>query len=156
MAENSTCDVLPALLPRGTASICHVSRDGGSREIHFSREAVSELLANGSFFWLDLDRPGLDDFEILRDTFEFHPLAVEDSEHFEQRAKIASAPHLARVRWRVDRLGPQPASWHAGPVQPSYSLPDDPAKAFHGERLRPAVGDFDRVADDFDFVGRPR
>jgi magnesium transporter len=49
---------------------------------------VSELLAAGGFFWLDLDRPGEVDFEILRDTFGFHPLAVEDSEHFDQRAKI--------------------------------------------------------------------
>ena len=32
--------------------------------------------------------PSADDFEILRDVFKFHPLAVEDSEHFGQRAKI--------------------------------------------------------------------
>ncbi len=40
------------------------------------------------FFWLDLDQPDPGDFEILRDVFKFHPLAVEDSEHFGQRAKI--------------------------------------------------------------------
>jgi len=56
--------------------------------MHFSRETVTELLASGGFFWLDLDQPGKDDFDILRDVFEFHPLAVEDSEQFEQRAKI--------------------------------------------------------------------
>jgi magnesium transporter len=88
MARKSTSDVLPTLSPRRAASVCHVSHDGGDREIDFDRETVSELLAGGSFFWLDLDRPGPDDFEILRDTFGFHPLAVEDSEHFEQRAKI--------------------------------------------------------------------
>jgi magnesium transporter len=88
MAEDSTSGVLPAPAPRGAASVCHVSHEGGDREVHFDRETVSELLAGGSFFWLDLDRPGPDDFEILRDTFGFHPLAVEDSEHFEQRAKI--------------------------------------------------------------------
>jgi magnesium transporter len=75
--------------PRSSGSTtCHVSHDRGSREIHFTREAVSELLAAGGFFWLDLDRPGEVDFEILRDTFGFHPLAVEDSEQFDQRAKI--------------------------------------------------------------------
>jgi magnesium transporter len=76
----------PAL--RGGPSICQVSHERGSSAISFSREAVAELLAGGSFFWLDLDRPGANDFEVLGDAFGFHPLAVEDSEHFEQRAKI--------------------------------------------------------------------
>src|SRR5204862_4561332 len=46
------------------------------------------LLASGSFFWIDLHRPAEDDFAILRDVFRFHPLAVEDSEHFGQRPKL--------------------------------------------------------------------
>jgi len=61
---------------------------GSSKELHFNRENVEELLASGEFFWLDLQRPNDDDFEILRDTFGFHPLAVEDSEYFDQRAKV--------------------------------------------------------------------
>ena len=56
--------------------------------MHFSRETVEKLIASEQFFWLDLDRPDSDDFEILSDVFKFHPLAVEDSEHFGQRAKI--------------------------------------------------------------------
>jgi magnesium transporter len=56
--------------------------------VDFSRETVEGLLAGGGFFWLDLEQPDPDDFAILRDTFKFHPLAVEDSEHFDQRAKI--------------------------------------------------------------------
>ena len=62
--------------------------DDGSEQVHFDRENVEELLAGGSFFWLDLDQPDEDDFEILRDVFKFHPLAVEDSENFGQRAKL--------------------------------------------------------------------
>jgi magnesium transporter len=46
------------------------------------------LLASGSFFWLDLGHPTADDFDILREVFKFHPLALEDSEQFNQRAKI--------------------------------------------------------------------
>jgi magnesium transporter len=61
--------------------------DTGAGE-HFRRERVEELLARGSFFWLDLDRPDDDDFEVLRDVFKFHPLALEDAEHFGQRAKM--------------------------------------------------------------------
>jgi magnesium transporter len=65
-----------------------VLKEGGSSELHFNRENVEELLASGEFFWLDLHKPDAPDFDILRDTFGFHPLAVEDSEHFDQRAKL--------------------------------------------------------------------
>jgi magnesium transporter len=78
----------PAPLPRKGRGICEVSHNRGSSEIGFTREAVAKLLADGGFFWLDLDRPDADDFEVLREAFGFHPLAVEDSEQFEQRAKI--------------------------------------------------------------------
>jgi len=67
---------------------CHVFHHHGSEQIHFSRETVEQLLAGGEFFWLDLHQPDSADFEIFRDVFGFHPLAVEDSEHFGQRAKI--------------------------------------------------------------------
>jgi magnesium transporter len=66
---------------------CRVFQHHGSSELHFSRETVEKLLADG-FFWLDLDQPDAADFEILTDVFKFHPLAVEDSEHFGQRAKL--------------------------------------------------------------------
>ncbi len=76
--------------PRGRTgpSVCHVVHHQGSGEVHFSRETVEQLLASEQFFWLDLDNPDKEDFEILSDVFGFHPLAVEDSEHFGQRAKI--------------------------------------------------------------------
>ena len=54
----------------------------------FNRQSVTELLESGSFFWLDLHQPRTDDFKILREVFGFHPLAIEDSEHFDQRAKL--------------------------------------------------------------------
>ncbi len=60
----------------------------GSEQVRFDRATVEGLLAGHSFFWLDLDQPAAGDFEILRDVFRFHPLAVEDSEHFDQRAKL--------------------------------------------------------------------
>ncbi len=69
-------------------SVCHVVHDRGSSQIHFDRETVEKLLEGGRFFWLDLDQPTENDFEILREVFKFHPLAVEDSEHFDQRAKL--------------------------------------------------------------------
>jgi magnesium transporter len=52
------------------------------------REEVEARLASDEFFWLDLYPPTEDDFALLRDVFGFHPLAVEDSERFGQRAKL--------------------------------------------------------------------
>ncbi len=73
---------------RTPPNTCTVIHDRGSEEIHLNRENVEKLLAGDSFFWLDIDRPDSADYEILRDVFKFHPLAVEDSEKFGQRAKI--------------------------------------------------------------------
>jgi magnesium transporter len=69
-------------------SVCHVIHDGGWDRIHFDDEQIEMLLGRGDFFWLDLDNPDEDDFRILRERFQFHPLAVEDAEHFKQRPKI--------------------------------------------------------------------
>jgi magnesium transporter len=49
--------------------------------------AVAERLRTGECFWLDLLDPSEADFDLLRHTFGFHPLAVEDSDHFGQRPK---------------------------------------------------------------------
>jgi magnesium transporter len=67
---------------------CHVIHHLGNGPVEFSRERIGALLAEGGFFWLDLDQPDAEDFQVLRDVFQFHPLAIEDSEHFGQRAKI--------------------------------------------------------------------
>jgi magnesium transporter len=68
--------------------LCHVIHHRGDDTVEFSHEKIGALLAEGHFFWLDLDRPDEQDFQVLRDVFRFHPLAIEDSEHFGQRAKI--------------------------------------------------------------------
>jgi magnesium transporter len=74
--------------PRGT---CHVVYASGADQLELSKEAAQWLLASGSFFWLDLHEPKPDDFDVLRSVFRFHPLALEDSEHFGQRAKMRYA-----------------------------------------------------------------
>jgi magnesium transporter len=77
--------VEPAVPGRST---CHVVHGEHIGELDLSRENVGRLLATGSFFWLDLHQPTEEDFAVLRDVFRFHPLALEDSEHFGQRAKL--------------------------------------------------------------------
>ena len=79
---------METLSPVETPTVCHVFHPEETGQVHFSREKVEGLLATGKFFWLDLERPVPGDFEILRDVFHFHPLAIEDSEKFGQRAKI--------------------------------------------------------------------
>jgi magnesium transporter len=74
--------------PRGGALTCHVVDDRGSEEVRFDRQSARDLLARGRFFWLDLDRPGSDELDVLGEVFGFHPLALEDSAQFDQRAKI--------------------------------------------------------------------
>ncbi|HEV7640038.1 MAG TPA: magnesium/cobalt transporter CorA [Gaiellaceae bacterium] len=73
---------------RSDPNKCTVVHERGSEEMEFSRENVEALLAGGSFFWIDVDQPVEEDFAVLREVFKFHPLAVEDAEHFDQRAKI--------------------------------------------------------------------
>lgn len=70
------------------AGICHVVHEEQVGELHLSRDNLKRLLASGSFFWIDLPQPRVEDFAVLRDVFQFHPLALEDSEDFGQRAKL--------------------------------------------------------------------
>ncbi|MGH3022688.1 MAG: magnesium/cobalt transporter CorA [Gaiellaceae bacterium] len=64
-----------------------LDRQGTSHEA-VGAAAVAEQLEAGEFFWLDLLAPGAEELALLRDVFRFHPLAVEDSEHFGQRPKL--------------------------------------------------------------------
>jgi magnesium transporter len=64
-----------------------VDREGAHVD-RVDRATVEAQLASGEFFWLDLHAPDEADYEILREVFGFHPLAIEDSEHFGQRPKL--------------------------------------------------------------------
>src|SRR5581483_4046883 len=105
----------PGLRPAGAttaepkrASTCEIIHGSGGGEMVFNRETVESLLESHDFFWLDLNRPSGEDFSVLRDVFEFHPLAVEDSEQFDQRGKIDGLRRLRlhRCLWRSTRRPP--------------------------------------------------
>jgi magnesium transporter len=49
---------------------------------------IRDHLKRDHFFWLDLDNPGPEDLAKLHEIFGFHPLALEDTEHFGQRPKL--------------------------------------------------------------------
>lgn len=50
--------------------------------------AIDDLLAAGSFFWLDLVAPDDDEIDRLAQRFGWHPLAVEDVKELGQRPKL--------------------------------------------------------------------
>jgi magnesium transporter len=50
--------------------------------------AIRDHLERDHFFWLDLTAPGHDELVKLGELFGFHPLALEDTEHFNQRPKL--------------------------------------------------------------------
>jgi magnesium transporter len=50
--------------------------------------AIDELTARGEFFWLDLPGAGPEELTRLGERFGWHPLALEDTLHFEQRPKL--------------------------------------------------------------------
>ncbi len=68
------------------------TQDGTTSDITAESEAkLVQSLAERRYFWLDLDDADPHDndaIDLLRNTFGFHPLAVEDAEHFGQRPKI--------------------------------------------------------------------
>ncbi len=64
-----------------------ITVDGISHDVDES--TIGGLLDASARFWLDLACPDPDEYlSLLRDVFRFHPLAVEDAEHFGQRPKI--------------------------------------------------------------------
>ena len=50
---------------------------------------IATCLAEGKQgFWLDIENPDDSDYELLEKTFKFHPLAIEDIRHQNQRPKL--------------------------------------------------------------------
>ena len=53
------------------------------------RRDVERLVAQKrGLLWIDLIAPSETELARLQRTFEFHPLSIEDSSHFRQRAKV--------------------------------------------------------------------
>ncbi len=50
--------------------------------------AIDALIARGEFFWLDLRNADDEQVAQLGERFGWHPLAIEDTRHFDQRPKL--------------------------------------------------------------------
>ncbi|MGD1033058.1 MAG: magnesium/cobalt transporter CorA [Candidatus Dormibacteria bacterium] len=62
--------------------------DADGQTVDATVDLVRRRLSGKAFFWLDLEGLDEDGATLLRDGFGFHPLAVEDAEHFGQRPKV--------------------------------------------------------------------
>jgi magnesium transporter len=73
---------------------------------------IRDHLERDHFFWLDLTAPGHEEIAKLRELFGFHPLALEDTEHFGQRPKLDNyGDHVLLVfygAWRHRAEDPEP------------------------------------------------
>lgn len=65
---------------------------GGVREAELAEIDVL-LKDERALLWLDIQSPGLEDAELLREEFDFHELAIEDALRGRQRAKVDEYPH---------------------------------------------------------------
>jgi magnesium transporter len=76
---------------------CSTSIDEPSIRSHLERD---------EFFWLDLTAPSQDDLAKLHELFGFHPLALEDTDHFGQRPKLDNyGDYIFLVFYGAWRLG---------------------------------------------------
>ena len=59
-------------------------------------------------FWLDIEAPDEADYQLLENTFKFHPLTIEDIKHQNQRPKVDEYPDynftvIFQVLWESDQ-----------------------------------------------------
>jgi magnesium transporter len=85
-------------------------------------------------FWLDIENPGKDDYDLLEKTFGFHPLTLEDIRHQNQRPKVDEYTGYAfvvlfsaeldgyRVQIREHHLYVSPQYLVSVHIEPSESL----------------------------------
>jgi Mg2+ and Co2+ transporter CorA len=74
-----------ATRPQGEATATSPTQflvDADSTVVPADRDAIASRLQADRFFWLDIHGPDAGGLALLRDVFGFHPIALEDSEHF--------------------------------------------------------------------------
>ncbi len=72
-----------------------------------SRDAERLVAQKRGVAWIDVNNPAEAELERLQKTFEFHPLSIEDSSHFQQRAKIDSYDGYLFITLYSHRFNPQ-------------------------------------------------
>ena len=126
-------------------------KPGAAGEVVHNPEDISELFGrDGRVLWVDLADASDDDFRLVQDEFDLHPLAMEDAKHHGQRPKLEQYPshaflvayssHLAEVdlfigpTWLVSVRGHnlQGDEWPIDDVRARFerTCPADPTVGF--------------------------
>ena len=72
-------------------------------------------------FWLDIEAPNDDDYDLLENVFKFHPLTIEDIKHQNQRPKLDEYADynfavLFQATWKDEELLPLEHHLFVGPT----------------------------------------
>jgi magnesium transporter len=68
-----------------------ICRSDGHFDTNLELSDISEVIKHKNIFiWLDIQDPGAEDVDLLRQEFRFHPLAIEDALRAHERPKIES------------------------------------------------------------------
>jgi magnesium transporter len=62
--------------------------EDGSTQEHVKVSDLVKKISSNALVWIHLENPNEDEINILRDDFNFHPLAIEDCIHKSQRPKV--------------------------------------------------------------------
>jgi magnesium transporter len=84
-------------------------------------------------FWLDIESPDADDYKLLEETFNAHPLTIEDIQHQNQRPKIDEYPEynfvvIFQADWEGDDVSFLEHHLFVGPFY-LITVHDEPAPA---------------------------
>jgi magnesium transporter len=69
-------------------------------------DGSADKLGKGAYRWVDIDQPTEDDLHWLETTYNFHPLTIEDCQHFDQRAKVEDYDSYLFITMAVPRRLP--------------------------------------------------
>jgi magnesium transporter len=103
---------------------------------------IADHLKRDQFFWLDLTAPSHEELARLGKLFGFHPLALEDSEHFGQRPKLDNYGDYVFLvfygAWRHGRDDPVPLGEVHMYISGQYvvSIHRDPLPALDEQRAQ--------------------
>ena len=102
------------------------------------------VAADRDGFWLDVEAPDAEDLRLLTDTFGFHPLAIEDIVHQNQRPKVDEYPNynfavIFEAEWEGDDVAFHEHHLFVGPHY-LVSVHQEPAPTLRALQDRIAKG----------------
>ena len=113
------------------------------QDLEPSTANIGQCLADKRGFWLGIENPDPEDFALLEQTFNFHPLTIDDIKHRNQRPKVDEYPgYVFAVLFTAELMDGHRVELreHHVFLSPQYLVtvhlePSDPLKRLH-ERIK--------------------